>query len=207
MIPVNARPDAGDKGFCWVRVNGAKSAGVEDLTILHPAKRGNAKDSISISIVGCQDCWLDGCRVLGCEYQPISVVGSPHITVRGNLVAGSVKGASIMAQSYMLGGNQYVLICDETILDTHEILPMGNKHCVMFNCFLGPGVSMATCDFKEFLFERVETPVLGRRKDIPEPPVASKFGTLYPVTGKGLSTAELTARCADLGVEPGPGQF
>jgi len=196
VILQNARPDAADKGFCWLRVQGAKWAGIEDLTILHPPIKRKAKDSISISICGSQDCWVDGCRVLCCEYQPISVIGSQHITLRGNLVAGSFNGCSTMARSYMLGGNQYVLVCDETILDTHQILPMGNKHCVMFNCFLGPGVSVATSDLKEFLFEGVDSPMRGRRKDIPEPRAASKFGTLYPVTGEGLSAEELKARCA-----------
>jgi len=135
VILWNGRPDAGVRSFRTIFVCSVKWAGIEDLSVCHPPKPKGAPKThhghTGITIGTCEDCWIDGCKFLCSSEYPVAIVNSKHVTLRGNVVSGRFKDGHYTAGVYELSDNQYLLVCNETIVDAEHLEIDGNKNCVL----------------------------------------------------------------------------
>jgi hypothetical protein len=193
--------------FTAVGFHAVAWSGLEDLTVLHTSqwnkKACDRNLNGGILMTGSQDCWVDNCRIKFCNVGALNVYSSKRITLRGNVICGATNNRLNRAADHGVFESEHVLLCNETVLDTVCVFFGRTKGCVVYNCFWDRDVAFEgpSQDMKDVLFEGLdEYHAVQKKLKSPE----SRFGTLYPLTGKSKSSAELGSQFARIYAEGTP---
>jgi hypothetical protein len=133
-------------------------AGLEDLTIIHmnvQAMDPNTYDAYEndhrniddlhvghVAVVGCKNCWIDGCRLMYAGTNPLQIWNCENVTARNNLVAYSFNKGANLNGYYVILNSDYILCCNDTVIGLrHFSIQEGSRYCVVFNCYFETDVN------------------------------------------------------------------